>query len=99
MKTRSKDAVSLAFSAPLVMSIRAAQMMSGTMSSAEFSRMWIEKPMALAQATLALQTAMATNTMAAFGLPLRRNGTSQLVSAGLGPFTKAIETNRRRLTR
>ena len=100
MSQRNRNATTLALTAPLVMAARTASMASGAMSPAEFTRMWVEKPMAFAAsvATLQIETAMAT--AAAFGSPFfRRKGWGAIAGTALRPYARAVSANHRRLSR
>ena len=100
MSQRNRDLATLAFTAPMVMAARTAQMMTGGMSQREWTRMWVEKPTALAASMATLQTEAAMATMAAFGNPFfRRKGWEAVVATGLRPFAKAVSANHRRLSR
>ena len=98
MTQRSKDMATLAFTAPLVMARRVSQMSSGSMSANEFTRMWVEKPMAMANAAATFQTEWAMATMAAWGNPFfRRKSMDAVMGTALRPFAKAVSANHRRL--
>ena len=98
MKRATRDMTTLAFSAPMVAGVRMMQMATGSMTPAEFTRMWIEKPLALASGVAALQTEMALATVAALGDPLLKPRTAaRIAGSGLRPFASAVAANRRRL--
>ena len=100
MPQRNQDLATLAFTAPMVMAARTMQMATGGMSQAEFARMWVEKPTAIAQSIATMQTEAAMATMAAFGNPFfRRKGWDAVMATGLRPFAKAVSANHKRLSR
>lgn len=100
MSRRNADFTTLAFTAPMVMAARTAQMATGGMSQREFVRMSAEKPFAFAtsMATLQVETAMAT--AAALGNPFfRRKGWNAIMGTALRPYASAVRANHRRLSR
>lgn len=98
MTQRSKDLTTLAFTAPFVMARRMAQMADGSMTSTEFARMWVEKPVAVATSLATLQVEMAMSTMAAFGNPFfKQKSVEVMFGKALRPYAKAVSANHRRL--
>ena len=98
MTQRSKDLTTLAFTAPFVMARRISQMADGSMTGAEFTRMWVEKPVAMATSLATLQVEMAMSTMAAFGNPFfRQKSVEAMLGTALRPYAKAVSANHRRL--
>ena len=100
MSQRTKDLTTIAMMAPLVMATRTAQMASGAMTSSEFARMWVEKPMAFASSIATLQMEAAMATAAAMGNPFfRRKRWETVMGTALRPYAKAVSANHRRLSR
>ena len=100
MSQRNKDLATIAMMAPLVMATRTAQMATGGMSQREFTRMWVEKPMAAASSLATLQVEAAMAVAAAMGNPFfRRKRWETVVGTALRPYAKAVSANHRRLSR
>ena len=100
MSQRTKDLVTLGMTAPLVMATRTAQMASGAMTPAEFTRMWVEKPMAFASSLTTLQMEGAMAAAAAMGNPFfRRKRWETVMGTALRPYAKAVSANHKRLSR
>lgn len=100
MSQRTKDFATIALTAPLVMATRSAQMASGSMSPAEFTRMWVEKPVAFAASVATLQVEAAMAFAAAMGNPfVRRKPWDVVMGTALRPYAKAVGANHRRLSR
>ena len=100
MTQSTRDMTTLAFAAPLVMAHRMSQMAMGTMTPAEFTRMWVEKPMAMAASLATVQTEMAMAAMAAAGNPFfRKKNLETVMGTALRPYARAVSANKRRLSR
>ena len=100
MKQRNRDLATLAFMAPAVAAVRINQMATGGMSPVEFTRMWIEKPMALASSMATVQMELGLSAMAAMGNPwFRPRSLETTFGKALRPYAKSVSANHRRLAR
>ena len=100
MTKRARDLTTLAFGVPFVMGTRLTQLATGGMSPSEWSRMWIEKPMAFAASATAMQMEMARASWSAMGrTALHRNDWRKALAAGIAPYAKAVRSNEKRLSR
>ena len=100
MSQRNTDLATLGVIGPLVMAARTAQMASGAMTPVEFTRMWVEKPVAFATSLATLQVEAAMATAAAMGNPFfRRKRWETVMGTALRPYASAVSANHRRLSR
>ena len=100
MKQRDRDLMTLAFTAPAVAATRLNQIATGGMSPAEFTRMWVEKPVAVATSLATLQVELSLSVMAAMGNPFARGrGADAMLGRALRPYARAVSSNHRRLSR
>ena len=98
MKRLANDLTSLAFHAPVVAMTRTARTASGTITPAEFTRMWVEKPVAFWMGLAAMQAELAIATFGAAGRAFPRQADwTKLAGIGLRPVARTVNANHRRL--
>lgn len=99
MRRSGRDAATLAFTAPMVVAARSWQMATGAMTPAEFTRMWVEKPIAFASAMAAMQAEIGLAALAVMSPRGPGDGWTRVAGSGMRPLARAVSANHRRLTR